>query len=102
MFYLVFTESFFLPQLPGIFIEEIAETVEGRGEIPAMEILTIEEANPGNVPIPSHFTPIPILDLDKEFATSFNTHFSTHNILAGYTNSLYKKTQHLQFYPRNF
>jgi hypothetical protein len=73
-----------------ISIEENFAVLGDRGEFLTVEILIIEDRSPGNVPTSSNFTPITILDLEKELAI-----YLKHIILSGYMNSLYKKTENL-------
>ncbi|KAI9556010.1 hypothetical protein GHT06_018571 [Daphnia sinensis] len=55
-----------------ISLEEVAATEDERDELPVVEIPAIEES-PSNVLFPANFNDSPILDLRREFATSFST-----------------------------
>ncbi|KZS06532.1 Uncharacterized protein APZ42_029986 [Daphnia magna] len=55
-----------------ISLEEVAATEDERDELFVVEIRAIEES-PGYVLSPANFTASPILDLKREFASSFNT-----------------------------
>ncbi|KZR98319.1 Uncharacterized protein APZ42_006318 [Daphnia magna] len=54
-----------------ISLEEVAVTEYERDELSVMEIPAIEET-PSNVLSPANFTASPILDIGREFASSFN------------------------------
>ncbi|KAI9550238.1 hypothetical protein GHT06_001518 [Daphnia sinensis] len=55
-----------------ISLEEVAATEDERDELSVVEIPAIEES-PSNVLSPANFNDSPILDLRREFATSFST-----------------------------
>ncbi|KAK4017484.1 hypothetical protein OUZ56_032795 [Daphnia magna] len=55
-----------------ISLEEVTAIEDERDELSVVEIPVIEES-PGNVLSPANFTASPILDLGREFASSFNT-----------------------------
>ncbi|KZS17432.1 Uncharacterized protein APZ42_016615 [Daphnia magna] len=80
-----------------ISLEEVAATEDERNELSVVEIPAIEES-PGSVPSPANFTASPILDLGREFATSFNTQ----NFFVGFTNSPHKKIMTPKFYHKRF
>lgn len=67
----------------------MATQEEDRGEFFVVWVSKIEKEGPCNVLSPVNFTPIPILDLERDFATSFNTQ----NFSWLFTNSLHKKMQ---------
>ncbi|KZR95516.1 Uncharacterized protein APZ42_010734, partial [Daphnia magna] len=55
-----------------ISLEEVTATEDERDEQSVVEIPAIVES-PGNVLSPAYFNDSPILDLRREFTTSFNT-----------------------------